>query len=134
MVGVFAAVLALIVLVVVIVLVTRDDSDTTVPPLTDAQRQSGVVRVTYPDRSLPDEPAVATVGDHRVALYLDDVEGSSRGAQAVLRVGVGDAKPISVTLVKGESATVDGVDITAVAVYDTGDVARETADVKLSQH
>jgi hypothetical protein len=124
--------LVVIVVITVIVLVTGDDSDQTVPPLTTTQRQSGVLRVTYPDRSLPDKPTVATVSGQRVTLYLDSVEGTSDGPKVVLRVGVGDSPPTQVTLTQGESTTVKGIEVTAVAVYDTGEASTEAADVTVN--
>lgn len=131
--AVVTGVVVIVVAIVVIVLLTRDDSgDVTVPPLTAAEHQAGVVRVSYPDRSLPDEPTVVTVGGARVALYLDAVEGSSSGAKAALRVAVGDAQPTAVTLAKGETQTVRGLDVTVVAAYDTGDPSTEAADVTVA--
>lgn len=135
--GLIAAVVAGVVVVIaaiaVIVLVTRDDSShVTVPPLTQAQRQAGVLRVSYPDRRLPDEPTVATVGGQRVTLYFESAHGTGDEAQAVLRVGVGDAQPSQVTLTTGGSTTVAGVEVGLVAAYDTGDLATDAADVTVT--
>lgn len=129
-VGVVAALVVILVAVVVAVLLTRDDSGhTTVPPLTATQQQAGIIRVSYPDRSLPDQPSVTTVAGKRVTLYFDRVEGSSRGTTAELRVGVDGARPTSITLTKGESTQVHGVEVTLVAAYNTGDLSEDAADV-----
>lgn len=128
-----AVVVVLVVAIVVTVLLTRDDSsDVTVPPLTQAERHGGVLRVTYADRSLPDEPTATTVGGTRVALFLDSVSGSSSGPEAALRVAVGAAPPTAVTLTTGQTQSVKGVDVTLVAAYDTGDPSTETADVTVA--
>lgn len=131
--AIVAGVVVIVAVILVVVLLTRDDSSSaTVPPLTPAEQQAGILRVTYPDRGLPDEPTATTVGGKRITLYLDSVDGSSSGPEAVLRVGVGDASPASVTLTKGETTSVKGFDITLVAAYDTGDVSTETADVTVA--
>jgi hypothetical protein len=130
--AVVAGVVVIGVVIAVILLLTRDDSSTTVPPLTVAEQQAGVLRVTYPDRSLPDEPTVTTIGGKRIALYLDNVESASSGPQAVLRVGVGDAPPTTVTLTEGQTTTVKSFDVTLVAAYDSGDGSTEAADVTVA--
>jgi len=128
--GAVAAVVVVVVsIVVVVVLVTRNDSAAPLPPLTAIQHRAGVIRVSYPDRSLPDQPSVTTVAGKRVALYFDDVHESGAGPEAVLRVGVGETGPTAVTLTTGESAKVDGVEVTLVTAYDTGDLSKDAADV-----
>ncbi len=125
-----AVVVVVVAIVVVVVLVTRNDTDANpVPPLTAIQHQAGVIRVSYPDHSLPDQPSVTTVAGKRVTLYFDDVHESGAGPEAVLSVGVGEGGPTAVTLTTGESAKVDGVEVTLVTAYDTGDLSKDAADV-----
>lgn len=128
-----AVVVLAAIVVLVIVLMSRDDDDTAVPPLTTAEQRAGAVRVTYPDRSLPDQPEVVTVDDQRVSLYFVKTSGSGDDVSAVLRVGtdeMGTRK--TVVLHKGEAKAVNGYLITLLNAFNTGDLSRDAADVTVT--
>jgi hypothetical protein len=132
-----AAAIVAVVAVAAIVLVSRGGNhDATVPPLTAAEKQAGAVRVTYPDRGLPNRPAQVVVGGTTVLVYFVSASGSGDGVTAVVQVGSA-ATPggltTEVTLQKGQSETVDGFVVTLLDAFDTGDLSRDAADVTITE-
>lgn len=128
---------AVVVAVIVVVLVVRGGSSgTSVPPLTAAEKRTGAVRVTYPDRSLPDEPEVAKVGGQRVALFFEGVTGSGDHVTATLGVVIQGSDPPQirhdVTLQKGQTTVVEGLAITLLDAFATGDLEHDAADVSVT--
>jgi hypothetical protein len=109
------------------------DSGSSPPPLSSADRAAGVVRVVYPNRSLPDAPEVAIVGHTRVSLFLDSVSDTGGSVKAALRISVGAGHdPVPVTLMERASTTLDNMTITLVHAYATGDPSTEAADVTVA--
>ena len=129
------AIVAIIAVVAIVLVARGGNDDTTVPPLTAAEKQAGAVRVSYPDRSLPAQPEKVVVGDATVSLYFVSVDGTGDNATAVLRVA-SDARPggtpTEVTLQEAHATSVDGVVLTLLAVHDTGDLSSDAADVTVT--
>lgn len=119
-----------------VVAVRSNSDDTTVPPLTTAEKQAGAVRVTYPDRSLPNQPTKVVVGGETVSLYFVSANGTGDSATAVLRVA-SDASPggtpTEVTLQEAHATSVAGVVVTLLAAYDTGNPSTDAADVTVTE-
>jgi hypothetical protein len=113
---------------------TGCDQDDPVPPLRQADTDAGVIRVVYPDHSLPDAPEVVTVHGIRVALFLTSVTNIDGDVTAMLRVAVGSGRaPVAVTVAEEDPSTVRGMNITLVRGFATGDPSTETADVRVTR-
>jgi hypothetical protein len=128
-----AAIIAVVVVLAIVFAVRAGNDDVAVPPLTAAEKQAGAVRVSYPDRSLPNRPARIDLGDTTVLVYFVSANGSGDSVTADLRVAT-DATPggTEVTLQKGQSKTVDGFAVTLLDAFDTGDLSRDAADVTVA--
>jgi hypothetical protein len=130
-----AAIIAVVVVLAIVFAVRAGNDDVAVPPLTAAEKQAGAVRVSYPDRSLPNRPARIDLGDTTVLVYFVSANGSGDSVTADLRVAT-DASPggttTEVTLQKGQSKTVDGFTVTLLDAFDTGDLSRDAADVTVA--
>ena len=127
-----AVIVAVVVVLAIVVFVRAGSDDATVPPLTAAEKQAGAVRVSYPDRSLPNRPARVDVGNTTVLVYFVSANGSGDNVSAVVEVGSADAPggaTTKLTLRKGQSTTVDGFDVTLLDAFDLGGLSRDAADV-----
>lgn len=133
-----AAVVVVAVAIVIGLAVWRSASSDSpaVPPLTAAEKEAGAIRVTYPDRTLPDEPEVGIVGGQRVALFFDHVTEADGRVSVTLGVvtAAGDPPGIrdEVTLAEGQTRVVGGVAITLLDAFATGDPEHDAADVSLT--
>jgi hypothetical protein len=98
---------------------------TTVPALTGGGAAPGVVRLAYPDRSLPARPVVVRAGDLEVRLTLDDVDGAGTA-----RVGVTTAAERgTVQLREGQEGRAAGVTVRAVHVRNGLTASGDYVDV-----
>lgn len=134
-----ASAIALVVVIVIALLLWQSrstDGDSAVPPLTAAEKEAGAVRVTYPDRSLPDEPEVVTVDGQRVTLFFGSVTQSDGTVSATIGVVTPRSTPPGirddVTIAKGDTQIVDGFAITLLDAFPTGDPTTEAADVSVT--
>lgn len=130
---------AVAIVVAVAFLVWRNgssDDDSAVPPLTAAERAAGVVRLTYPDRTLPEEPEVVTVGGERITLFFGSVTQSDGNVSATLGIVTPRSTPPGirddVTIAEGATKVVDGYAITLLDAYPTGNPKTEAADVSVA--
>lgn len=137
LVGLAVVVAVAVVIVLILVLRSGGSASNSVPALTAAEQQAGAVRVTYPDRSLPDQPKVVIVDGQRVSLFFQQTSGSGDTASATLGVSTPTSDPGSppttVTLAKGQTKVVDGYAITLLEAFHTDDVSVDAADVTVAK-
>lgn len=95
------------------------------------------MRVTYPDRSLPDQPEVVIVDGQQVSLFFQQASGSGHTASATIGVSTPSSEtsspPSTVTLTKGQTTVVDGYAITLLEAFHTDDVRKDAADVTVKK-
>jgi hypothetical protein len=100
------------------------------PAMSAAATDAGAVRLTYPNRGLPNPPVTVTLtGGGKARLTLHDV--STADGQAVAEIGVAgpEGTGSDVRIRSGGSARVGAVTVTVLNAYDLPDAAHDAADV-----
>ncbi|WP_029291361.1 hypothetical protein [Cellulomonas sp. HZM] len=134
--GVVVAVAAAVVVVaaiVVAIVVLGGDHSRPAPPMTDAAKAAGAVRLTYPNRALP--PPVVSIpveGRDPVEVEFGDVEPGADGAPvASFALREAGDEWHRVELPAGGQADVLDVRVRVLAVHDGGSAKDDAVDVVL---